>query len=58
MLPFDLSQYSVTARNDLCMTFYRELERFMAIPEERERIEKQTAERLARQENGAGASGA
>lgn len=23
MLPFDLSQYSVTARNDLCMALYR-----------------------------------
>lgn len=49
MLPFDLSQYSVTARNDLCMAFYRDLERVMATPEGREYIESKTAERLARQ---------
>lgn len=49
MLPFDLSKYSDTARHDLCMSFYRELERLMAIPEEREIIELMTAERLARQ---------
>ena len=30
MLPFDLSQYSVTARNDLCMAIYQGLERTMA----------------------------
>ena len=49
MLPFDLSQYSVTARNDLCMAFYQDLERVMSTPEGRDLIERKTAERLARQ---------
>ena len=49
MLPFDLSKYSDTARNDLCMSFYRGLEKCMATPEGREYIERKTAERLARQ---------
>lgn len=49
MLPFDLSQYSVIARDDLCMTFYRSLEKVMATAEGREYIEAKTAERLARQ---------
>jgi len=52
MLPFDLSQYSVTARNDLCMAFYQGLDRMMATQEGREYIETKTAERLARQEGG------
>lgn len=30
MLPFDLSQYSVTARDDLCMELYRMTERRLA----------------------------
>jgi len=59
MLPFDLAQYSETARNDLCMTFYRSLEKVMATAEGREYIEEKTAERLAQQkEKSAGASGA
>ena len=33
MLPFDLSQYSVTARNDLCMALYRMTERHNPRPE-------------------------
>lgn len=33
MLPFDLSQYSVTARNDLCMALYRMTERHNQRPE-------------------------
>ena len=49
MLPFDLSQYSVTARNDLCMAIYQGLERTMSTPEGRERIEKRMAERTSRQ---------
>ena len=49
MLPFDLSQYSLTARNDLCMAIYQGLERTMATPEGRERIEKRMAEMTARQ---------
>ena len=58
-LPFDLSQYSLTARDDLCMTFYRSLERMMATAEGREYIETKTAERLARQkEKSAGICGA
>lgn len=31
MLPFDLSQYSVTARDDLCMELYRMTERRLAL---------------------------
>ena len=31
MLPFDLSQYSVTARDDLCMELYRMTERRLAM---------------------------
>ena len=30
MLPFDLSKYSVTARDDLCMELYRMTERRLA----------------------------
>ena len=52
MLPFDLSQYSATARNDLCMALYQSLDRMMATPEGREYIETETAERQARQEKG------
>lgn len=59
MLPFDLSKYSEITRNDLCMAFYRSLEKAMATPEGREYIERKTSERLARQEKeSAGASGA
>ena len=49
MLPFDLSQYPVTARNDLCMSMYKGLERMMATPEGRQYIENKTAELNARQ---------
>ena len=49
MLPFDLSQYSLTARNDLCMAIYQGLERTMATPEGREQIEKRMAEMTSRQ---------
>ena len=49
MSSIDLSQYSVTARNDLCMAIYRGLERTMATPEGRERIEKRMAEMTSRQ---------
>lgn len=59
MLPFDLSQYSVSSRNDLCMELFRIYQRMMATPEGREYIERKTAERLAQQkEICAGASGA
>ena len=59
MLPFDLSQYSVTARNDLCMELFKSYQRLMATPDGKEYIEKKTAERLTRQnEKSAGASGA
>ena len=52
MLPLDQSQYSVTARNDLCMSFYRSLESMMATPEGRQYIEEKTAQRLAGQLKG------
>ena len=50
MSAIDLSKFSLTTRNDLCLAFYRDLERVMATPEGRERIERKTAERLARQD--------
>jgi len=46
MLPFDLSKYSTTARNDLCMELFRSFQKIMATPEGREYIERKTAERL------------
>lgn len=33
MLPFDLSQYPTTVRNDLCMALYRMTERHTPRPE-------------------------
>lgn len=44
MLPLDLTQYSAESRNDLCMSFYRGLERMMATPDGRAYIEQKTAE--------------
>ena len=49
MLPIDLSQVPLTARDDLLMAIYRDLVKDMSTPEGRERIERKTAERLARQ---------
>ncbi|MBR4472464.1 MAG: hypothetical protein IKS55_02395 [Oscillospiraceae bacterium] len=47
----DLSQVPLTARDDLLMAIYRDLEKDMSTPEGRERIERKTAERLALQTN-------
>lgn len=59
MLPFDLSKYSTSSRNDLCMGLFRFYQELMATPEGREYIERKTAERLAQQkEKSAGVSGA
>lgn len=49
MSSIDLSQIPKTIRNDLTMTFYRDLEQMMSTPGGREYIETRTAERLARQ---------
>lgn len=49
MSVLDLSQVPLTARDDLLMAIYRDLAKDMSTPEGRERIERKTAERLARQ---------
>ena len=40
MLPFDLSQYPETIRNDLCMALYRMTERHSPRPEEEQATAK------------------
>lgn len=49
MSVLDLSQVPLTARDDLLMAIYRDLEKDMSTPEGRERIEKRMAEMTSRQ---------
>ena len=47
MIQIDLSQYSTTARNDLCMTFFLAMDAAMQTPTGRAIIERKEAEILA-----------